>query len=394
MAENETVLYDGESKKRKIWKKIKGSFFLQTLKLIILLAILAALGAGYAVIEKKSDPSVVANQYLGGYISGNADLIYEVIEQKDNSLLNVEALKAMLIQNPDFGKLPQAELGDYEKTEDGLVYHVAYEDSETGEEKQLEIKLVEDSPSIFKLIKKWKVDISEQVAYTVKFSVPKGCTLYIDGQPGENKKTETVEGKEAVVYYAKGIYKGQHQLSIQSPYLDTIEIKTDITESDTELNYLQETLVPRQDVVEALAKFNTDTVAAMYGLAADYSGVKKATALFPNQKTVQTKVKEAYQRMRKQLYGEVLENREEFEVETLKLDSFQLKYKKFKQPNIALIRFDGAMSFKTSRKTTFYDGYTTSYEGRYQVNVLYTVQINPDGTYEITDIKFSMSEKK
>ena len=390
--DEQPVLFDEESKKKKIWRKIRGSFFWQTMKLALFLVLLASIGAGYAVIEKKSDPAAAANQYLSGYVSGRADLIYDVINYGDNNLMTVETLQSVLQEDENFGKVTATELGDYEKVDGGVVYQVPYEDPETGEEKHLEIRLINENTSFFNPIKKWKVDFSDRIVHTVKILVPEGCTLYVDGREGISTKKETVGETNAVAYYANAIYKGMHHLTIGSPYTEQVTEDVEITRNDTVLEYQEEKIVPRQDAVAALQEFHNETLSQMYKTASDFRPVKEVTPLFPA--ALKDKVSKAYQDMRNQLYGDVVNVREDYEVEKLTLDDLKIDSQKMEEDGLAKVRFSAVMRYRTARKTTFYDGYSPSYEGAYKVQVLYQIRIKQDGSYEITDIKFTMKETK
>ena len=130
----------------------------------------------------------------------------------------------------------------------------------------------------------------------------------------------------------------------------------------------------------------------LYKTASDFRPVKEATPLFPA--ALKDKVSKAYQDMRNQLYGDVVNVREDYEVEKLTLDDLKIDSQKMEEADLAKVRFSAVMRYRTARKTTFYDGYSPSYEGAYKVQVLYQIRIKQDGGYEITDIKFTMKETK
>lgn len=380
-----------DSKARVLWKRFKNSFLGRTLKIVLFLTILAVLGASYAVIEKKSDPAVVANEFLGGLISGNVESVYQSLLQTDEAGLQVEILAEALNEVPQYGKIGQAELGDYEKKDGKIVYHVTYDNVETGEEETFDIWLEQKNPSFFKLIKTWRVDFSDYIVENTSVTIPRGCDLYVDdakvvsAQDEEDYKTITISG----------LYKGTHTFSLRSPYTKDGADVREIQEDDSTISYEDTVLEVREDVAESIQEMHVNALTALYESASVYQSVKKATKdLITGDDTVQAQVQEAYKAMRKQLYGKVMDERKEYSVESLTLDEVEIADSKVTDGKNGSLRFDTVMKFKTSRNTSYTDGYAYSVTGTYKVCVRYDFTIKQDGTYTITNVKFSMKKQK
>jgi len=385
-AENKTIETSDKEKSdfKTKFRKFRKSWFAHTLSTIFILAILAALGAGYAIVETESDPKIVAVEYFNGYISGNWDAIYPLVDGSDNSSLGVESFAKVMSDSMN-GDINEYELGDPQKYEDGVVFNIKYQDMVTEEDKVFELKLKKQKKKLFQLVNKWKVDLSEIEASNLKVMIPEGTQLYINNEKVDNPKTETIDEVKKMVYYVEDIYLGNHNMIIRSDYTKDIIKEVEVTENYQKFDFSDSELNVNEDIVNELKEFNKETMKQMYTNASNKKSYKAIIDLFPEDKTLRKNVKSFYNTMVNQIYREDIAT-EEYKVDQLVFGDFDIKYANFSMPDTGKIRVDFTYNFEVSRETTYYDSYTGTYSGEYKVGAIYTIKLSQDG-WTIQDIK-------
>lgn len=222
-------------------KKLLNNNFVRLLLAIILMCGCAALGAGIAIYEDKSNPTEYVAEYFGKFLMQKYDEMYEYVD-KEGKCIPKTAYVNLMAELYEKNNVGEYEFNEPEKVGDRYLVKITYKDAETGEEDDFKIYLVQDRKSATQLVADWKISIDEYLVEDVSVRVPHGMQLEIDGTiidensaviskegldfiqtaEGEtiviNKELEEDTDDEFTVFKFDKILKGKHKFRVLTDY--------------------------------------------------------------------------------------------------------------------------------------------------------------------------------
>ena len=162
-------------------KKIRNSNIFRLFVALIVMAGCAALGAGIAIFEDKSDPTEYVGRYFGKFMMQDFDGMYDFVD-KEGSYITKSAFKKLMENKYRENNVGEYEFGDLEKKNGKYLITVTYKDARTDQKKKFDIYLKKERKDITQVVADWKVSLEDSLVNDVTIKVPVGTDLKLNGE--------------------------------------------------------------------------------------------------------------------------------------------------------------------------------------------------------------------
>lgn len=381
---------------KKIWKRIQRSTLYQLFSVLVFLGVCAGIGIGFAVIDTESNPDTVAENYMKNYISGNWSNMYSMLELPKSQYLTEESFTTVMYQQIENTRIIDYKLGEGKKEKGKMVYKIKCKtmDANGNEGKQVvKVSLNKKVKHWYSLICDWKVDAGDMVVTGLKVKTVQGLDLYFDGN-----KLSPREGKEedgALHYFLTATFKGKHTFTLRNNYVNSQELNQTISSDKQELDLTTSQLVANDTYQTAIDAFHETTIQKFYKNAMKKKKIREVLEDFPKEKTIRADVKEAYNKILKQLFPyaeEEVYTTNKFEIYDFTYLHTQNAGQTYTAPNQLVCKYKMYYHFDGANTISDYDSYSMSYSGDYKAMVKYTLTLNDDGSVTMTGFKMSFGK--
>ena len=377
-------------KKSEIINKIRKSGIFQLFSLLLVLAVLAGIGAGIAVIKHRMDYEDVATKYFSAYLRDDEETMYEYVAVDESEYINYDQFALLIASERASISISEYKFSEPEKKNGKIIYTVTFENEISEEEETYTIELTKYRKKWYYLIPEYKVCIDDKIISNVSVTIPEGTELYIDDQPAGNKISDEETGTD--IYDIPYMFIGEHTFYVESEFGESTVIQ-EVEEDNTTLMVAVEDISMKESDKSTLIAKAGEIIEAFYENAMDKdTSYKDIKSYFPDDSALLKKVKKYFNATRDILYWDSLNAIDSYKIIDLTLGDIEYELDSFEYPNKAEITCTFRYEYTASTDTTTLSSYTEQYSGSCKTKIRFIYEATDEDGWVMTGIKMSNKE--
>lgn len=231
---------------------------------VVVLVVAVVLGVGYKVLDDKTSPKTIANDYIKARINNNTDKLYSYLNiDGDKTFISKKIFKeVMKDSNTSTSKIENYKITDVEKKDLSAVVKFTYTVKGSSSEKTASVNLVKGKDKKYFLFDDWKIgDLSTEDAILKDFKVKvlKGSKVTYAGIEVKDKYLSKEDSDKTYdVYVLPQVFKSKTKVSVELP--SGMKIENDITPSTYRNSYtptISESSLSEDAKKEIISSFKT-----------------------------------------------------------------------------------------------------------------------------------------
>lgn len=367
------------------FKKIKNSLLFQIVSVLLILAVLAGIGAGLAIIKHRMDYESVAVKYFSAYLRGDAESMYEYVYVDESEFINYEQFVLKTASERAACSISEYKLNKPVKESGTVTYNVTYENEISEEEETYTITLKKCREKWYHIIPEYKVVVDNKIVNNVTVHIPEGTSLYIDDQLAVNKTTD----EDTDTYDIPYMFIGEHTFYVESDFGESTIIQ-EIQEDNTELSVSVSDISMKISDKTELTNSIGEMIEAFYAAVIDKEkSYKDILSYFPDDGSLNKKVKKCFSKTKDVLYWNSVANSENYKIIDLTFGDIDYDISEFEYPDKAVIVCSFRYEYTASTDTSVLSSYTEQYSGACNTKITINYEASAENGWVMTGIKMS-----
>lgn len=373
---------------KQIIKNISNSRIFSMVKVLLFVAVCAAIGITAGYIHHESDPTEVAVEYFKAFMKQDYQAMKKMIDVSEESYLDDKALGAIIAKQKQDLNVDKYEVMDPKKEKGKNLVVIECSNEQTGEKKNFKIYLNSYRKGL-SLKPSYKVDFGDYLVEDYQIVIPKDDSLQLNGVDIDSKLSEiTKEGKR--VYKFSQVLKGEYNIASSNEY-GVYSKKIDIKDNKTKTELDKITYLAQADYKAKVEEAFNGMFQQYYAAVRKKSHSEKEYLQF-FEKSAGKKAKKAVDSSINIMFDEA--QREKYDVSNMDIKDLKstVTYNKKKQ------QFDMVSSYQLkydcTTSTSLINSYTESYSGSCKVTMKASISVGQK-EYKIKDISIkNVKDKK
>jgi len=404
-------------------KKILNNNLFRLFCALLAMAGCAALGAGIAVYEDQSDPTVYVAGYFGKFLMQKYDDMYEYVDVEGRCIPK-EGYVALMKKLHDENNIGDYEFSKIEAIGDKYRMRINYTDTETEAPRWMDIYLVRKRDSATQILGEWKVTVDEYLMSDFQVEFPSEMTLYIDGEEikpnseyfakakdadkvilkdGEiiyiEPETEEItynqldtEGNNMTSYVFEGMLKGPHVFIAETPYTNII-LNAEIVVNNQKARLDKANEVVKDEYVSRLTTDSQGFISEYYEVVRNRKSSSKDLLTYLKQDdALITKLKKLAKKDQKIIYWEDVKDIDKYTLTNCDFSELT-PVVQYMGDNKIKVSYDFTYEYLCSTSTDLYSSYVYTIEGNCATKMDITYEMSEEGE-SISDISIVNTNTK
>ena len=347
-----------EKKKKSLGRKIF-RFLIETIKILIMLAICAGIGIFLAVGRRASSPERFAKKFFSYYITNNYEEMYKMIDIQESKFINYENYKSKCEGEKIYGSIRDYRLSKPVRQGDTVTFVATYRLGEDTNSHTYTITLRRQKEKVYKFFDTWKVSVDRFVIRNYEINVPVGTYVTLDGEDIAAYKKETSEDGTQDKYVIDKIFSGDHTVAVNLDATGEITKTQYVTQDMAQMTITTSDFAMKPDVQTKLNEYSVYVVNAMYQYSMDRTkNFQNISILYLNTEEAQASAKATFDKL---CAAVVQENGAA--IRQLELKSLKPQINAFTYPDRVSVRVNYDYSYTAVTGTTALTGIVSEYTG-------------------------------